>query len=457
MQLYNFQEKAVKQALEQDSFAFFAEMGSGKTAMSINTILRKCNGCFPKTLIFTPKITMSNWKKEIKMWAPNENVTLVEGSTDKRVRSLAKANIAIVNYEATRSNQLVTALMEFNPEVVLCDESQRIKNPKANQTKAIIQLSREARYRYILTGTPATNGYMDLFSQFLFLDNGQTFGKSFFGFRGKYFYNKNQGWAGARAFPDWVIKASAVDQMMGLLAQKSYTVRTKDVVELPDLIEQDISLEMSKEQSKHYNELKNDLITFLNDSPEDPMVVQNALTRLVRLNEIINGYMKLESGQIYDFANDPKLEAVEELLEMSHPHKVIVFCCFRRNYASISAMLEKKKIKYVLLDKDMEDKIEEFNDLSNGTRVCICNPKSAGIGINLKSAKYAVFYSRSFSLEEYLQAKARNYRAGSIDLHEKIVHYNLVMKDTIDEKIILALNQKNSILSNIYNIKDLLS
>ncbi len=457
-ELYDFQKVAVDRASKFNSYAFLADPGVGKTAMVINTVLRKLNS-FPRTIIFSPKITLRNWQNELKIWAPKEeSVGILMGSLKRRLEVINNNKIIICNYECIRSKDIFQALKAFNADLVIADESHRLKNPRAVQTKAILDISRSSTFRYIMTGTVATNTYLDLFSQYLFLDRGDTFGSNFFVFRGRYFYNKNAAWSGPKAFPDWRFNEAMRNDLMERLSMKSSYFKKEDVLDLPDLIDQKLYVELSSDQLKHYIEVKDELISWIDGQENNPMVVQNALTKVLRLNEIINGYMKLADGTIHTFEDNNRLDSVLELIEDLAPHKVIVYCVFKENYQAIRAKL---KCAYVeihggISDKERFDNVEKFNDPNSPFRVCIANPRSAGIGINLKTAKYAIYYSRNFSLEEFLQSKARNYRAGSIDLHDKITHYHMITPGTIDEGIFYSLMNKNVMIKSLEEIKRML-
>ena len=138
-----------------------------------------------------------------------------------------------------------------------------------------------------------------------------------------------------------------------------------------------------------------------------------------------------------------------------------MFSVFKQNYEDIKQALEKRGIEYVEIHGGIStvrklENVDAFNDMGNNVRVCIANPQSGGVGINLKSAKYSIFYTRNFSMKDYEQSKARNFRAGSIDQHEKITHYNIVTKETIDEKILDALVSKKEMALNLLELKQLL-
>ena len=458
MKLYSHQLESSKRASELDYYAFFFEAGAGKTAAVINTIKLRL-GSFPRTIIVSPKITLSNWNKEIRMWTDETDIGICGGTTINKLKILKKNKVVIMNYEAFRSKEIQEAIMLFNPEVMILDESHRIKNHKAMQTKAILKTSMGTKYRYILSGTAITNTKMDLYAQYLFLNQGKSFGSNFFAFRGKYFVNKNANWNSPKAFPNFTYNHFMNEDFMERISYCTSFVKAKDVIDLPELVEQVIEVELSKPQEKHYKEMRNELITWLDSQPDSPLLASNALTKILRLNEILNGYIKISEDYVEDIEN-PRLDYCMDLIRELLPNKIIIYCIYKKNYEHLRNAMKKEYIKFIEIHgesmNDVYSSVDKFNNFDSGFNVCICNPRSGGIGINLKSAKYSIYYSRNFSLEEYEQSRARNYRAGSIDLHKKIVHYQLVTPKTIDELIYNKLKEKNAILSDLGSIRNLL-
>lgn len=464
---YEHQQKVIDRFQGQRIAGLFLEPGCGKTLISINLMRRASaiHGRILKTLIFAPPVVLENWKEEFALCSkvPPERVGYLKSNqTAKKKVEFARNPdhlVKIINYESLRNKDLKQAIKDFGAELTIADESHYLKNPKSQNFKNACEVTRGAYYRYILTGTPYSNSPMDYWAQYYFMDRGQTFGDKFFSFRTRFFYDKNQGMPKDKHFPDFQIQDSMVHDFRTRINATSVRMTLDECVELPDLVEQTVMVEPCKEQVKHYNQVKKDLITWIDQQPDNPLTVKNALTKMLRLNEITNGYMKLEDETIVTFKDNPKLKALMQILENTAPHKVIVFTVYKETYRQISEALQKKKIKYVEIHGGISDKstqVKKFNDLTNDVRVCICHPRSAGVGINLKSAKYRLFYSRSHSLVDWEQAKARNMRAGSVDVHKKIGHYDLVVKYTLDQDILSALQQKKNISNSLLDIKALL-
>lgn len=470
---YPYQQEIIDRFKDQEACALLMEAGSGKTLISINILRHKYNqgGRVIPTVIFCPIIVLNNWKREILQCSkvPEESVGVVMGTKKKRLETIRnpKHKILIINYEATRSDEILNALKEFNPLAVICDESHKIKNQrvktrggKSTLTGAVFNISKGAIHRQILSGTPIPNPE-DIWSQFYFLDRGQTFGKKYYSFKNKYFINRNQDWDSQKAFPDWRFIPSMAPEYRERLASKSVSMKKEECVDLPDLVEKSVDITPSPEMLKHYMRIKNQLITWLDEQDDNPMVVQNALTKTLRLAEILSGYLKLEDETVEPLKTNPTLDGLMEILESTAPAKVIVFAQFKQNYADIRKRLEKAKIEYVEIHGEISTKqklenVDVFNDMNNKVRVCIANAASGGVGINLKSASYTVYYSMGYSLVDFEQSRARNYRSGSIDLHPKITHYYLRHKELITDKILYAVRNKQKFANNLLDLKKVL-
>ena len=214
--LWNHQVHAIRVGEANPDLGLLFEQGTGKTRTMIEILRRRyaAVGRLRKTLILCPIIVCENWKSEFKMYSKiNSNDILVLTKSGKRRvkdftnavgEDLSKAKIIVTNYESMQMEDLFKLIMLWNPEILVCDESQRVKNHASVRAKAVSQLADLTQHNYILTGTPILDGKgMDAFMQFRILDRGKTFGKNFFGFRNKYFYDENAGMNKANHFPNW--------------------------------------------------------------------------------------------------------------------------------------------------------------------------------------------------------------------------------------------------------------
>lgn len=467
------QLKAINNTIDLPEYSFFFEVGAGKTLACVNSLRVKYmqERRLMRTLIVGPPIILENWKREI---IANSNITpkdivVLYGTGKKRIemmkRILDKPKIVITNYESLTMGakktkvgsktkrvpgELFSTLMAWAPEIMVLDESHRCKDATTSRAIMATRIADIARYKFLLTGTPILNTMMDIFSQFRILDGGKTFGQNFFVFRGRYFTDKNSGMNSQKHFPNWVPKEGAADEINKLVRRKSMYVTKDECLDLPPLMKQTIHVPMSPAQAKAYDSMRKHFIAYIDDKAA---VAELALTKALRLQQIVSGFVNVEEGagirKPVVFKDNPRKQALKELLtDITPQHKVLVWSVFKENYNDIREVCEKLKIEYVEVHGGITQKnkmlaVDSFNDDAN-IRVLIGHPGSGGIGINLVAASYSIFYSRSFSLEFDIQAEARNYRGGS-ERHSKVTRIDLVTPDTIDEQVLKALASKKHI------------
>lgn len=456
--LWAHQAEGIRRALELNNFAFFWSMGTGKTRVAIEVLRKRYNEekRILRTLILAPPIVVPNWRNEFLKYSktPASQIRLLQGPQPKRISEASKGNILVTNYEALLMPNLFDFLMTWKPEIIVADESHRFKNHSAKRTKALVKLAGKARYKYMLTGTPVLNSPMDLFSQFLFLDGGSTFGDNFYKFRMMFFYDKNGNMPKHIHFPKWVIRDGALNMISEVIASRSMSVKKEECLDLPPMVYQTYEVELSAEQRKHYNEMKNEFITYVKG---EACVATLAITKALRLQQIVSGHITVtdEGGEnkVHQLKETPREEALKELLEDLTPHhKVLVWAVFKDNYLQIKRVCDSLKIKYVevhgeITAKNKELAVIEFQN-NPEIRVYIGHPSSGGIGVTLTASSYSIFYSRNFSLEQSLQAEGRNHRGGS-EIHEKITRIDLAAKDTIDELVLSKLRDKKDLSDSL--------
>ena len=432
----------------------FHDTGTGKTLTAITILSDKCtvHHKLLKTLIVVPPNVLFKWKIEIleNSIIPENCITILYGHNEERLRLIQKVekrdHVFITNYEGLLMENVFQALKQWKPEVVIADELHRVKNHKSKRTKALLSIGDTASYRYGLTGTPVLNSIEDLFSQVRFLDMGRTLGSNYWSFRARFMYDKNRGMPKQRYFPCWLPQPGAEERLHNLIAPFTTHFKKEQCIDLPPLVEVSIPVEMGSEQRRIYQEMKKDFLTFIEGKE---VVATMALTKLLRLQQMASGFCRTFSGQDVEIKDSPKAEALKELLEDITPkHKVIVWCAWISNYATVRRVCEELKIGYGELHGQIpvvkrETIAEDFRK-NPGTRVVICHPEATGEGIDLIEASYSIVYSRGFSLKHEEQGIARNYRKGSI-VHEKITRINLVTMKTVDEVILKALKEKKDL------------
>jgi SNF2 family DNA or RNA helicase len=468
--LWKHQERAMLQASHHRDFAFLMDMGTGKTATTINTLRERFyrHHRLLRTLILCPVVVCENWKREFEAHSSvAEKVFVLIGTQKERIEKFKAAIkkhgdcIFVANYEALNMKDLYDHFLAYQFEIAIADESQRIKNPKAKRTQLAIRIADHTRYRYILTGTPILNNPMDIFAQYRFLDKGETFGANFFSFRARYFYDKNAGMPKHKHFPDWRPHPDTEKIFNNKIYKKAIRVMKDECLDLPPLVRQRVEVPLSKEQERVYASMHQSFIAYIKDSA---CVAELAITKSLRLQQIISGFVtldeqdqeqiapgvikKMKDNKLHRFDDVPRLKALLELIEdLPHDSKFIIWCSFRDNYRMIWDAVEKLGINCVYLTGGLtqttrEKAIESFQE-DPLTRCMIANQGAGGVGVNLTAASYAIYYSRNFNLEYDLQSEARCHRGGS-EIHKKITRIDLVAPGTIDEQILNSLEKKQS-------------
>lgn len=459
--LWEHQRAAVERAKNVSGYALLQEMGTGKTATACNILRQKWReaGSLVSTLILAPPIVLENWRRELLAHTdvPKDRIVVLSGTGKKRLEALDRAMklygtrfVAITNYEGLLMAPLYANLLErWRPQCLVVDESHRCKDIKARRTKLAIQLADQADLcRLILTGTPVLNSPMDLFSQYRIMDRGEALGKNFFVFRASYFVDRNAYMPKQKYFPDWRPTEDGMERLNKVIQRTASRVEKKDCLDLPPLVRKTIEVELSPEQRKLYDAMKTDFVAYLGDKA---CVAQLAITKALRLQQIVSGHVPLEGEQgdisVRDLADTPRESALRELLgEIAPYHKVIVWTVFRHSYGVVRRVASDLDLPFVEVHGEVgpsakQAAVDAF-ERDPKVRVLIGHPGSGGIGVNLVAASYSIFYSRSFSLENDLQAEARNYRGGS-HIHEKVTRIDLVARNTIDETVLNALQAKS--------------
>lgn len=456
-ELWSHQKEAIERAKSVNAFGLFFEPGCGKSLTAIRILESKYtnHGRVLKTLILCPLIVVEQWAREWKKFSLvlSKHVIPLTGAGKKKAQHFCKqvatypSSIVITNYESLYASELLNLIHHWGPQAIVIDESHRIKSHDSKRTKIVLGLSKHCHYRYILSGTPILNSLMDVFPQIQALDDGACLGSNFFAFRKNYFSDLNERRKGTHSyFPHFVPKADAAERISSKISGITMHVKKDDVLDLPPLVVKDLFVELNPEQRRIYEAMKKDFVAILN---EKACTADLAITKALRLQQIANGFIRFEDGSETSFDDNPRLQALAEILEDTAPyHKTIVWCVFKRNYEQIAKICNQLKLGYTELHGDTKDKdgaVTSFNSDPN-VRVLIGHPGSGGIGVNLTAANHSIFYSRTFSLEHKIQADARNYRGGSKEAgHEKITRIDIIAKDTIDELIITALKSKEAL------------
>lgn len=431
------------------------EMGTGKTWIGcylIESDINKNNKS--KTLIISPNSVTDDWEKQLleHTCIPKDNICILSGNTINRIKLLNKnIPIYIINFEGLRF--LSKELGNINWDILIVDESHRIKNPRAKQTQ--ITLSLVGKKRLALSGTPILKDYLDIFSQCQFLDKGKIFGNNFYAFRNQYFIDQNSHRFRGN-FPMWIIRPGSEGKIKNKISGFWNRLEKKDCLKnLPPKIEKTLYVFLNKEQQLAYKEMERHCITELEGLPITAPV---AVTKQLRLSQITSGYLKSENGKIIEFKKNPKIELlielVEEILlqkdgEYLNNNKIIIWAHFRHDINYIFKNLKKYNPVVIYGGTKNRNEIKKLFQEDKKYKIFIGQPGSAGEGLTLTAANYTIRYSYSFSLKDYLQSADRNHRKGS-EMHESVTYIDIVAKDTHDEIVLKCLKNKENVGKAVY-------
>lgn len=454
MELWKHQSDAIETASRRNNYALFFEQGTGKTVTAIRILEEKCRQqdvpLLP-TIILCPPIVIDNWKRELLLYSrfPAEQIVTLKGPGKKRAEKLATlagASIVVTNYEALNMAEVFQGLLDFQARCIIFDESHKLKDISSKRTQRAVTLSASTSYRYILSGTPVVNSPFDLFSQFLAMDGGAALGKKYQEFRARYFYDENAGKPKHCYFPAWVLRTGSLDEINKIINANASRVKKSECLDLPPLVRQRVYVDLNEQQERVYDDIEKHYVSEI-----DGNVVSTdmALKQLIRQHQITSGFVKMDDGTTRSFEGHAKQKALEEVLSAIPEEKIIIWCVYKRDYADVRKVVSALGLRSVEIHGEVSEtqkshSLSDFERGTDGTRVLIGHPASAGIGINLVHAPYAIFYSRGFSLENDLQAEARNYRGGS-EIHEKITRIDIIARGTVDEEILDALEAKQNV------------
>jgi SNF2 family DNA or RNA helicase len=411
-------------------------------------------------LIIAPKGVIGTWyNQEIPTHLPDhiDNVSvlwqaLITKKQQEKLDSLfeleTNLHILIMNVEALSTDKGLKFASKFlNSHKVLMaiDESTTIKNSSAKRTKNILTLSKFARYRRIMTGSPVTKNPLDLYSQCEFLSPWLLNFQSFYAFRNRYAEMKT---IHARGRSIQVVhKFQNIGELSDKLKGFSYRVLKEDCLDLPDKIYVKRNITLTSEQSKIYKQMKTMALAILNGKQVTSVTV---LTQLMRLHQITCGHFTADDGTTQLVKNNRITELVNVLEEIEG--KAIIWANYQHDISEIKKAIEEKYEEdyavtyYGLTPQDeRQDNIRKFQD-DPRCRFLIGTPSTGGYGITLTAANTVIYYSNGYDLEKRLQSEDRAHRIGQ---KKAVTYVDLICEDTVDEKIVKALRNKINIASEV--------
>ena len=419
--------------------ALFADMGTGKTLITIAVAgTLNAAGKVKRLLVVCPKSIVGVWSAEFCKFAGFDYAAAVlEGSTAKKADTLRHIGVGgglqvvIVNYESAW--RLEAELLKFDADMIVCDESSKIKTAQAQQSKVMHRLGAAARFKMLLTGTPITNNPQDFFSQYKFAD-AEIFGLSYYSYMRRYTI---PGGYGNRQIIGYKNMAELVEKAHSI----AFRIKLEDAVDLPEKIDEIRSLELEPNAKKIYQSIDQESYAEL---MQGEVTTRNILTRLLRLSQCTGGYIRNDEGGLAQEVSRAKLDALEDILDECGSQKVVIFARFIPEIEAIEKLLKKRNVKYSVIHGGITDRAEQVAQFQNDSdcRVFIGQLQTTSMGLTLTAANVAVFYSLDFSFANYEQSRARIHRIGQT---QKCLYIHLVAKGTVDEQVMSALKTKGDI------------
>lgn len=434
-------------------FGELFEMGCGKTLTTIAVAGALYNlGKIDRVLVVAPTSVCSVWPHDLNQFAafPWEARVLL-GDKKKRLKALNELKnwpfkalrIAVINYESTHRDGIFEALAAYRPDLIVCDESQRIKNPSAAQSKALHKLGDAAPFRMILSGTPVQNNAVDLYSQYRFLDPA-VYGANFYAFKNRYCimggYGQHQ-----------IVGYRNMDELVEKEHSVAYRVTKEECLDLPQQTFINRYVQFTDAEQAIYEQLRKS--SFLELETGENVTATTILTMYLRLMQLTGGFLTADESTRPKQVNTAKLDALADIVDdyvVDAGKKLVIFARFRAEIAAIENLLRLRKIQYgsIYGDVPMEErgKIVEDFQTNPDTRVFVAQIQTAGLGITLHAASTAVFYSYDYNYANYAQALARIHRIGQ---RLPVTYIHLVVDGSIDEKILAALENKEDMAKTV--------
>ena len=459
---YAHQITALEKSWDKEEYAYFMEMGTGKSKVLIDNIAMlydkgKING----VLIVAPKGVYKNWySSEIPthlashiqyksvLWTASISKTKQE-ELNSLFKSDFNLHVLVMNVEAFSTKKGLQFALKFlnsHKTLMAVDESTTIKTPSAKRTKSILALSKSAVYRRILTGSPITKSPLDLYTQCGFLNEDLLGFSSYYAFRSRYAHMVERNFGGRRV---QIVKSyQRLDELSKLIEPFSYRVLKEDCLDLPDKIYIRREIELTDEQEKLYGTMKQMALASLNGQL---LTAPNVLTQLMRLHQITCGHFKSDDGKVQELKNN-RIEELMSILEETEG-KAIIWANYIYDIERIVEAIKKEYgddsvVQYygAINTDERQKNIERFQDSRSPFRFFVGNPQTGGYGITLTAANTVIYYSNGYDLEKRLQSEDRAHRIGQ---KKSVTYIDLIAERTVDEKIVKALRKKIDIASQI--------
>jgi len=464
-QPYEHQKNALSQSADKKEWAYFMEMGTGKTKVTIDNIAylylqRKIDS----VLIIAPKSVYTNWETEIETHMPEVlKYRIYKWNLDKprdyfKLEEFKYLKIFLINVEALSTKRGYQACVEYllknKLNFVTLDESTTIKNRSAKRTKNILGLGKISHIKRILTGSPITKSPLDLFTQCQFLSPQLLGFPSYLAFRNRYAEMTDIPVGSGRyiAIPKYYKKLDELEEKMKSFATR---IRKDQCLDLKPKVRSKRYIELEGEGKKIYERLRTHALAVVEDST---ISFSNKLTEIIKLHQVCNGFTKDDDGKILQL-HKSKLNALEETLEETDG-KVIIWANYLYNIHEIKDFLINrygpKSTVSIYGEVSVEDRKTAVDRIQTDDkcRFLVGNPTTGGFGLTLTACNTVIYFSNSYNLEVRMQSEDRAHRMGQ---KGTVVYIDIVAKGTLDEAIMKSLTSKGKLAAKTLGEEDLKS
>ena len=427
---HNYQAFAINYIETHPIVAVLLDMGLGKTVISLTAIADLLFDSFEahRILVVAPlRVARDTWPAEIAKWEHLQHLTYavcVGTPKERRAALMAGADITIINRE-NLGWLIDSSGFDFDYDMVVIDELSSFKNHKSKRFQSLMKVRPKVKRIIGLTGTPSSNGLMDLWAEFKLLDFGERLGRFITHYRNNYFIpDKRNG----EIIYSYKPMPYAEDAIYRKISDITISMKSTDHLQMPELITSQYEVQLSEAEEKRYEELKADFILEL---PEGEITAANAASLTGKLSQLANGAIYDDDDNIIEF-HDWKLDALEDLIEAANGKPLLVAYWFKHDLQRIKKRFDVREIK----------SSKDITDWNNGDiPVAVIHPASAGHGLNLQAGgSTLIWFGLTWSLELYQQTNARLWRQGQTSGTVVIEH--IITKGTIDERILKALSLK---------------
>lgn len=417
--------------------AVFLDMGLGKTSITLTALNDLLFDSFDvhRILVVAPlRVARNTWSSEILKWEHLQDLqySIVVGTEKERMAALEKrADIYIINRENVQW-LVEKSGKKFDYDMVVVDELSSFKNHEAKRFRAFMKVRPKVKRIVGLTGTPSSNGLMDLFAEFKLLDMGERLGRFIGAYRANFFRPDKMN--GPIVYSYKPIPG-AETMIYNRISDITISMKATDYLKMPELVSSRYEVQMDDVEKQKYEEFKKDLVLEIEDGE---ITAANAASLSGKLSQMANGAVYSDDLAVMQI-HDRKLDALEDIIEAANEKPVLVAYWFKHDLTRITERLRKLKVIYQKLDSD--ESIRKWNEKE--LQVGLIHPASAGHGLNLQSGgSTMVWFGLTWSLELYQQTVARLWRQGQTE--NTVVIQHIVTAGTIDERILKALEQKDN-------------